>query len=231
VTRAVFLDFYNTLARFDPPREQRQVQICGEFGLEPSITKLRRAYPAADDYFYQESVRDPVDGRSEVDRLKVFAEYERRILTGAGLDVSPEIAIQIWQKLRRLPSRFTLYEDALPSIQSLRKRVQVLGIISNITRNQTQVFKELGLDSQLDFIITSVDVPPGKPHPAIFLKALEEAHTTASEAIHVGDQYHIDVVGAKGVGIRPLLLDRDDFYTEITDCPRIKGLNEVEAYL
>ena len=231
MTQAVFLDFYNTLAHFDPPREQRQVQICREFGLEASSVAFRRAYPAADDYFYKETVSNPVDGRSEADRLQVFAEYERRILMGAGLEVSPATALQIWQKLRQLPYKFILYEDSVPSIQSLKKKGLVLGIISNIAKNQTQLFKELGLDTQLDFIVTSVDVPPGKPHPAIFLKALEQAHTTASQAIHVGDQYHIDVVGAKGVGIRPLLLDRDDFYTEITDCQRIKGLNEVEKYL
>ena len=231
MTQAVFLDFYNTLAHFDPPREQRQVQVCGEYGLAPSVTDLRRAYPAADDYLYQEIVRNPLEGRSEEDRLQVFAEYERHILTGAGLKVSQETALQIWQKLRQFPAKFTLYEDAIPSIQSLKKRGLTLGIISNITKNQTQWFKELGLDTQLDFIITSVDVPPGKPNPAIFLKALEQAHATPDQAIHVGDQYHIDVVGAKNVGIRPLLLDRDNFYTEVTDCQRIKGLNEVERYL
>lgn len=231
MTLAVFLDFYNTLAHFDPPREQRQVQVCGEFGLEPSISNLRRAYPAADDYLYRETVSNPIEGRSEEDRLNVFAEYERRILINAGLEVSLVLALQIWQKLRQLPYKFILYEDSMPSVQSLKKKGLVLGIISNIAKNQTQLFKELGLDTQFDFIITSVDVPPGKPHPAIFLKALEQAHATPDQAIHIGDQYHIDVVGAKGVGIRPLLLDRDNFYTEVKDCPRIKGLNEIEAYL
>lgn len=231
MTQAVFLDFYNTLARFDPSREQRQVQVCREFMLEASAVALRRAYPAADDYFYQETVRRPVENRSEAEKLQVFAEYERRILDGAGLGVSPEIAHQIWQRLRQLPTKFALYEDALPCIQSLKQMGMVLGIISNITKDWTKIFGELGLDSQLDFIVTSVDVPPGKPHPAIFLKALEQAHISASQAVHVGDQYHIDVVGARNAGIRPLLLDRDDFYNEIMDCVRIRGLDEVCLHL
>jgi FMN phosphatase YigB (HAD superfamily) len=53
----------------------------------------------------------------------------------------------------------------------------------------------------------------------------------ASEAIHVGDQYHSDIVGAKGVGISPLLLDRDGFWESINDCPRIRSLSEIVNYV
>lgn len=231
MTRAVFLDFYNTLVRFEPSREQRQAQVCREFGLETSALALRSAYPMADDYFYHETARKPLEARPEAERLQVFAEYELRILNGGGLKVPFQTALQIWQRMRQLPTKFALYEDALPAIKSLKQRGVVLGIISNITKDWVKIFAELGLDSQLDFIITSVEVPPGKPSPSIFLRALERACTSADQAIHVGDQYHIDVVGAKSVGIRPLLLDRDDFYAEITDCPRLRSLSEVVNYL
>ena len=32
---------------------------------------------------------------------------------------------------------------------------------------------------------------------------------SAEETVHVGDTYEADIVGAQGVGIRPILLDRD----------------------
>ena len=41
----------------------------------------------------------------------------------------------------------------------------------------------------------------------------------------------LDVVGARGVGISPILLDRHDLYPEVTDCPRINSLSEVAEYL
>lgn len=231
MTRAVFLDFYNTLARFDPPREERQVQVCREFSLEPTTEGIRRAYPAADEYFYQETLRSPLEKRSEAERLEVFAEYERRILAQAGTSVDNATARRIWQKLRQLPTKMALYEDSLPCIHALKQMGLVLGIISNITKDWTRLFGELGLDSELDFIVTSVETPPGKPHPSIFLKALEQAGTSPADTIHVGDQYHLDVVGARNVGIRPILIDRDGFYTEVSDCPRIRGLDEVKTLL
>ena len=61
--------------------------------------------------------------------------------------------------------------------------------------------------------------------------ALERAGVNASEAVHVGDQYKIDIVGAKGVGINPLLLDRYDMYPEVTDCPRIRTLPQIVNYI
>ncbi|GAF78092.1 unnamed protein product, partial [marine sediment metagenome] len=61
--------------------------------------------------------------------------------------------------------------------------------------------------------------------------ALERAGVNASETIHVGDQYKLDVVGARGVGISPILIDRDNVYPEITDCPRIRSLTELPEHL
>ena len=47
----------------------------------------------------------------------------------------------------------------------------------------------------------------------------------------MGDQYHADVLGAKNAGIKPLLLDRDGFYVEVSDCPRIRSLKQVVQHL
>ena len=91
----------------------------------------------------------------------------------------------------------------------------------------SKVCEELGLSPYLDFTITSADVGTSKPHPPIFLEALRRAQAEPQEAIHVGDQYDTDVKGALGVGIHPVLLDRDKLSGDIAECPRIVGLAEV----
>ena len=75
------------------------------------------------------------------------------------------------------------------------------------------------------------EVGADKPEPPIFLAALERARVNAQEAIYVGDQYQRDVVGARGVGITPVLIDRHDLVSEVSDCPRIHGLAELDKYL
>lgn len=229
--KAVFLDFYNTLVHYEPPRELLQAQVCREFGLEVSAQALRKALPAADDYYYGETSRSPVENRPEPERRAVYLEYESRILKGAGVEVPPETALSILSRLRELPLKMALFSDVLPTMKSLKQQGLVLGLVSNVEKDMSSLYAELGLPPYLDFVVTSRDAPPGKPHPDIFLRALERAGVPAAQALHVGDQYHIDVVGARGVGIQPLLLDRDDFYPQFTDCPRLRSLNEIEQYL
>ena len=47
-----------------------------------------------------------------------------------------------------------------------------------------------------------------KPHREIFDEALRASGCTLGEVVHIGDSYDTDVVGARGAGIRPVLLLR-----------------------
>jgi FMN phosphatase YigB (HAD superfamily) len=47
----------------------------------------------------------------------------------------------------------------------------------------------------------------------------------------VGDSIDSDVAGASGVGIRPVLIDRDARYGGYSDHPRITGLAELPGVM
>jgi putative hydrolase of the HAD superfamily len=79
--------------------------------------------------------------------------------------------------------------------------------------------------------VTSLDAGCNKPNPEIFWKALRRAGVKAAEAIYVGDQYQIDVLGASKAGMKGILLDRGGYFTDITDCPRIRRLTEIVNHL
>jgi putative hydrolase of the HAD superfamily len=79
--------------------------------------------------------------------------------------------------------------------------------------------------------VTSEAVGFPKPDARIFKAALEKTGVEGKEAVFVGDQYRIDVVGARNAGIQPILIDRYDLYPDIKDCPRIRTLPEIEKYL
>lgn len=48
-----------------------------------------------------------------------------------------------------------------------------------------------------------------KPHPAIFIAGLEAMGVPAARAAHIGDRYEEDYAGARGAGMRAVLLRRD----------------------
>jgi FMN phosphatase YigB (HAD superfamily) len=56
-----------------------------------------------------------------------------------------------------------------------------------------------------------------KPHPAIFLHALELLGAAPQDAIHVGDDPVADVDGARRAGIEPVLIVRDHRRDAIPD--------------
>jgi putative hydrolase of the HAD superfamily len=229
--KAVFFDFYNTIISFDPPREQLQVTACREFGIEVDRKAIPRGYWYADDFMSRENARLAIQKRSQEEVQSFWGDYESIILKTAGADVSKELALRIFTRARQLDRKLVLFEDVIPILGTLRNRGIVAGLVSNLSRGLDGHCNELGLTTYVDFALTSAEIGAEKPHPPIFLAALERARVSASETIHVGDQYHSDVLGAKGVGISPLLLDRDGFWEGVKDCPRIRSLSEIVNYL
>jgi HAD superfamily hydrolase (TIGR01662 family) len=133
--------------------------------------------------------------------------------------------------MQQAKMKLVLFDDVPPALDNLKKRRLTLGLISNIERDMTETLKELRLSAKLDIVVTSQDAGFAKPQPEIFRYALRQAGIQSSEAVYVGDQYQVDVLGARGAGIKGVLLDRGDYYKDITDCPRIRSLRELSDYL
>lgn len=231
MVQAVFFDFYNTLVGFKPPREEIHAAACREMGLEVSPEDIRSHLPPADEFYHRESLRLPLPGRSQSEQESFYTQYEQAILRGAGLEVPAEVALAVFRKVRQHGWHLHLYEDSLPVLRELRGMRKVVGIVSNVDRDLTPYCQQLGLGGEVDFVVTSWEVGVGKPHPGIFLQALAEAGVMPEHVLHVGDQYNTDVLGARGVGITGLLLDRYDSYSQEVDCPRLRTLWEIKQYL
>jgi putative hydrolase of the HAD superfamily len=120
-----------------------------------------------------------------------------------------------------------LFDDVIPALDNLKKRKLVLGLISNVERDMTAALDKLGLVSRLDIVVTSQDAGFTKPHQEIFEYAIKKAGVEPAETAYVGDQYNVDVIGSKAAGMKGILLDRDNYYREAVDSPKIKSLQEL----
>jgi putative hydrolase of the HAD superfamily len=229
--KSVFFDFYNTIGKFDPPRERLQMEICSSFNIDVKADGIIKGYGLADAYMAREIGYNPLQNRNKEQIIQFFAEYQQLILNGAGVDISIYTAEQMFRKLRKLPYDFALYEDVIPILKFLKNKGLVIGLLSNNDKSMDDLCVKLGLSEHLDFTLTSGQVGSGKPNPQIFLRALEIAGSRSNETIHVGDQYESDIKGAVGVGIRPILIDRDNLNENFTECPRITNLLEIRSLI
>ncbi len=231
--KAVFFDWFNTLAYYYPPREGLHASACNELGIAVEAEGLAQSLAQADQLWFDEEARYPIRARTPQEQREVYIQYERTVLQGGGITIDDELLLRVIQRVWRLVenSGFALYDDVLPTLNMLKQRGLVMGVISNIRKDMLDICNELKLIPLLDFIVTSAEVGADKPQPAIFQAALHRAKVTSSEAAHVGDQYSSDVIGARGAGIKPILIDRYHLCDEIIDCPRISRLDELSNIL
>ena len=229
--KAVLFDLYNTLVTYDPPREEIEAKILKDFGIEVSPEALLRPILTADEFIYQEHARSSISKRSKEETTALYTQYHGILLKEAGLEASKEVILGILGKWMNFNLKTVLYDDVVPALTNLKERGLILGLISNVDRDIASLYQGLGLSAWLKVMVTSQEVGFNKPHPEIFQAALKQAGIKPAEAIYVGDQYQIDVLGASKAGMLGVLLDRNGFFEEITDCPKIRNLTEVAEHL
>jgi putative hydrolase of the HAD superfamily len=133
---------------------------------------------------------------------------------GGDSDRAYECAVEMTRAWERAEN-FELYEDTLPVLAALREHGLKIGLVSNTGRDLHAFIEHHKLD--VDAAVSSGAHGKTKPHPAIFLAALEQLGVTAEEAAMVGDSPEDDVDGAKALGMRAFLIDRDDRFPEVEE--------------
>ena len=202
-----------------------------EFGVGVSPEAIRRALIIADEFIYQEFARQPLSKRTAEEKTAVYLQYQRVLLKEAGVVASERLIGETLNKMRQLKLNHVLFDDVVPALTLLKERGLILGLISNVDHDITPLCDKLGLSALLGIVVTSQDTGFSKPHPEIFREALRRARIDASEAVYIGDQYQIDVIGARDAGMKGILLDRGDDFRQVTDCPRIRGLADIAKHL
>jgi HAD superfamily hydrolase (TIGR01662 family) len=229
--KVVTFDFYNTLVRFWPPLEEIQQAACHELGLTVTEDAITHGYAVADVLFNRENEDRPLSQRSDEERLEFFSLYEQLILETAGIPVSFGLARQVWKMAMSVPKDFITFDDTVPALEQLREAGYKVGIITNLRRDVDELCERVGLAPYLDFAVGSQEVGIEKPHPPIFMAVLDRVNAAPEEVLHVGDQVRSDVMGAQGVGMKAVLIDRSGYGYDGTDCPTISSLSELGELL
>ena len=120
--------------------------------------------------------------------------------------------------------------DVVPALEALRARGLRLVVVSNANGTLRAHMNRLGLAGKFDHVLDSADEGVEKPDPRFFEIALARSGARTDTTIHVGDLYHVDVVGARSAGLRAVLLDEADLRPD-ADCPRIRTLDDLVAQI
>jgi putative hydrolase of the HAD superfamily len=152
--------------------------------------------------------------------------YFNLVLTEAGIPLSDATHAALGE-LHAYHQQFNLWETVpdgvRPTLAALRAKGLRLVVLSNANGTLQRMFARLDLASAVDALFDSCEEGVEKPDPRFFQLALDRVGASAATTVHVGDLFHVDVVGARAAGIRPVLLDVANLYHD-ADCLRVQSL-------
>jgi putative hydrolase of the HAD superfamily len=221
VLRAVLFDVDFTLFRPGPELGPEGYRRLGErhgLTLEPERYEEARLAAVSEVQRHPELVHDE----------EIWIAFTEQIMIGmgGGAGCCRDCAVEMVREWER-HDNFDLYEDALPVLEELRRHGLLIGLISNGQRDLAEFADHHTLD--VDATVGSTAHGRIKPHPSIFESALTALDVGAGETVMVGDSPEDDIAGARAVGMRAILVDRDGQYPDEAD--RIDTLLALPAAL
>lgn len=202
----VFFDLGDTLVRAHPSWAGVYRTGLAEVGIEVPQDELERALREA-----TKSAAWTFEGPFEAtaaasyERIK---QFDAAALAALGYDDLPDAAFRSIEDAFERVSSWHIFADVVPAIEALDRAGLRLAVISNWLWGGPELIHALELARHFEALIISARVGYQKPHPRIFEHALEIMRVAPGQAIHVGDNYDADVVGARRLGITPVLIDR-----------------------
>jgi FMN phosphatase YigB (HAD superfamily) len=205
------------------PNWDRVAETMTGHGLEVTADALRRVEPAAQ--FAVDEARQ-VATSTDADRGSLYlqsvldrADVPRGLARDAALaDLYAYHTEQnLWESVP---------EDVPPALDRLSALGLTLAIASNANGVLQRMFDRVGLTRYFHAICDSCVEGVEKPDPRFFRIVIERAGGRPETTMHVGDLYHVDVVGARGAGLQAMLIDPHDLYGAY-DVERVRNLGEL----
>ena len=176
------------------------------------------------------------DIRSELHSQSIFSRNVlwQNVSFHFGLKPSDELYRE-WEReyWKTVIDNTAMFPEAVYVLKTLSSRYR-LGLVSNTQGQGQSAGHRLslfpGIVKLFDAIIIAGEggVPP-KPDPEPFLRCLTELGIEPGEALFVGDDWRIDICGAKDAGIRPVWLQHRSVHRTWpvveTSVPIIRDLN------
>jgi putative hydrolase of the HAD superfamily len=100
--------------------------------------------------------------------------------------------------------RVELFPDTLPVLHALHGRYKMAIITNGFAETHDAKIARLGLAHFFDAVILAGEMKLAKPHPGVFVHAMQQLGVTAGESVMVGDRFERDVVGAHAAGMRAI---------------------------
>ncbi len=229
--RTIFFDVGFTLLHPYPSLPEICHQVCQQLHLHIHLDEVRDRMHIAEDYFLRQQRLNRHTWASEQAIKEFWIGYYMNLLRPFVEEHDEARLYQLSDAINQEFAKHTswqMYPDVLPTLDALHARGYTLGAVSDWGIALGPILRHLHLTRYFDCLLISAAMRHAKPSPMLYDLALQRCNAIADYTLHIGDTYVQDVLGARAVGITPVLLDREKKLTESrVDCLLIHSLHEL----
>jgi putative hydrolase of the HAD superfamily len=204
--KTVFFDFGGTLGSLAPSIDEpwrAWAQVANRFGHGIAESRIRAVNEEADRRF--EGQIYAYHGRT----AEFWRMRDMWVIDRLGIASNRDDFFNALQTIFGDPSLVQLFPETREVLEHLRAQGYRLGIISNFTDGLIPILEYHRLGPFFESVTYSQAVGTQKPDPLVFTYALSQADCNASEAVHVGDSWEGDYLGARRAGLEAIWLNRE----------------------
>jgi putative hydrolase of the HAD superfamily len=214
----VFFDIDDTLIDHGAALRSAATSVHAGLGLGVPVQGFLAAWQAAHRLYY------PLYLKGEITYQAAWRARIRGTIDPALADAEADDLFASY--LARYEAAWTLFPDVLSCLDRLRSFR--LGIISNgRSDEQRKKLGRFGLVARFEHILISEECGAAKPDQKIFRWACAAVRVSPAEALYIGDQYEIDVCGARNAGLKGIWLDRQGTASVDHRSPVLRSLHEL----
>jgi len=220
---AISLDLDDTLWPVEPAIRNAEQRL--DAWLRAEHPAVAQRFPVAE----MRKLRDAIE-RERPDLAHDFTA--QRILTierafaACGLgDAHVADAFEVYYAAR---NAVECYADTLPALAALSARLPIVSL-----SNGNADLERIGLRHHFRHCVSAREVGYAKPHARIFEATCDKLGIAPRHVLHVGDDPHLDVGGAREAGLRTAWLNRGGATWSHGPSPdlTIADLNELAAWI
>lgn len=210
--RAITLDLDDTLWPIWPTIERAEAALAAWLAMRAPVTAGVFANPTTRVVLREQVVKSHPDLGHDMSALR--RESIRLALHQSGEDTRlMEDAFQVFFAERM---RVNLFDDALPALAFLAQRFPIVAL-----SNGNADVGRVGIGEYFHGSLSAHEFGVGKPDPRIFHAAAVAAGVTSAEVLHIGDDVHLDVLGALGAGMQTVWVNRGGHVWAHDDQPHL----------
>ncbi|MBL7170112.1 MAG: HAD family hydrolase [Candidatus Aenigmarchaeota archaeon] len=205
--KVVVFDLWNTLI-YDSSKENHE-KMARLLGFE----NRQEFWDYCDSYFFH--------------RNQKFYDFLKELIEEKNLPEETFDKIkELWEDSKNYVN---VFPETISTLERLKKKHK-LAIISNSAEEEAnESLEKLNLKKYFDYIVLSCKVELAKPDPRIFQLVLDHFKVKLEECVMIGDNLEVDVIPARMLGMKGILIDTRKKYLEYKDENwYITSLNELK---